>query len=151
MGICSLFFVEVADINELPRANVGPSCFVTLLTYCACQCDKCPERHTRENSKYMYTYTVAIPMFSVGIYLYQMPGGPLRFYTIRGNCVKNGWGYRIIRSNKSDIKTSKNQPGYYTTGVAIHVVGLPTGGLMHSRWLCESTGSWSSLMGHRVL
>ncbi len=31
------------------------------------------------------------------------------------------------------------------------VVGLPTGGLMHSSWHCESTGSRSLLMGHRVL
>ncbi len=35
--------------------------------------------------------------------------------------------------------------------VTIHVLGLPTGGLMHSSWTCESTGSWSSLVGHRLL
>ncbi len=35
--------------------------------------------------------------------------------------------------------------------VTVHVVGLPTGGLILSSWLCESTGSWSMLTGHKVL
>ncbi len=46
--------------------------------------------------------------------------------------------------NKSDVKTSKNQPPT-TLRVTIHVVGLPTGGLMHSSWLCESTDQGARL------
>ncbi len=65
----------------------------------------------------------------------------------------NYWTSRVHAQqvNKSDFKMSKKPAGLLHYRVTIHVVALPTGGLMHSSWLCESTESWSSLAGHRVL